>query len=206
MTWIFLFLSLLSVKNFRICPPGSMKKVVRILPVIAFNLQIHREIMTPLQYWLFLITLSLALPRHQRTIIWGKFMASWTAVIQGCWLMVLCQFREKFPLPGYRILSLTLSFWKYLSINQSDYSNLIGRARATDDIIKIHNDLNSLGCLAKAQKITFNKYKCRAQQQFLKFTCTNAKRLQREYWFGSNLCEKDFVAQGRQVGSHWSQT
>lgn len=55
--------------------------------------------------------------------------------------------------------------------------------------------------MAEAKQIKFNKYKCIAQQQSLKFTCANAEWLQKIAIDG-NLCGKALEAQERQLGSH----
>lgn len=61
-----------------------------------------------------------------------------------------------------------------MSINYPDDTKLVGKAHAIDDISKFRM-MASLESLAEGTKIKLNKYKCRAQQQSLKFTCTNAE-------------------------------
>lgn len=61
--------------------------------------------------------------------------------------------------------------------------------------------ISILECMVEAKQIKFNKYKCIAQQQSLKFTCANAEWLQK-LRIDSNLCEKDLEAQEGQLGSH----
>lgn len=61
--------------------------------------------------------------------------------------------------------------------------------------------ISILECMAEAKQIKFNKYKCIAQQQSLKFTCANAEWLQKIAIDG-NLCGKALEAQERQLGSH----
>lgn len=85
--------------------------------------------------------------------------------------------QRKVSPPCYRNRPWPCPF-KNMSICYSDDTNLVGRAHDLGN--QQFRMISILECMAEAEKIKFNKYKCRARQQSWKFTCTNAEWLQRE--------------------------
>lgn len=63
--------------------------------------------------------------------------------------------------------------WKKMSISYSDDTNLVGRARCHRQ--SKFRMISILEWMAEAKKIKFNKYKCDAQQQSLKFTLNKCR-------------------------------
>lgn len=158
-----------------------MENVVVILSWTAFNLWIHLEIID--------IFTILSLPNHsisctptasdgnnlrqiygqlnccnQRLLINGSMsiqrnifiaFALLQASVLGPVLLKICQ----------SVIQTTLTWWgEYMPQKTESKFRMI----------------SILECMVEAKKIKFNKYKCTAQQQSLKFTRTNVERLQRE--------------------------